>query len=622
MNNAASLAKVADLFQTHQAFIHCNQEELARLLSKINVKKFKKDETLFKAEQKAQNLYFILHGSVKVENDKIKNNTVNDIVGQESILGMSHYLSDVSAKTDSQIVELPIAELGAISAEVNFHQHVVDSFYRRLADKPIKEKTITKTDTDEEDDSAHVSYRVLLGWLAVLVCPLLVYYFLNATEGSPLSENAIIFAAILTSSSVMWIFRLLPDHLPSLFAVLGAVLLGVTNGSNAFVGFSSNSFFMALSILGLSVVIRSSGLSYRVLLHLLRIGPESKVWYNISFFSVGALLTPIVPTVNGRVAIVAPFLKDLLSGMSKKAGKAEGPRLKASLLFGTSLLSPIFLSSKSVNFIMFGMLPQQTQQAFQWLDWFIAASVCGGVLLILYSVTVFILYRHKQKVILPKYIVRQQISTLGALNPAEWSGVIGLLVLVGGLIFSSTHNIEVAWVALAIMFYLMMFGFLSPKDLRTKVDWNFLIFLGSLIGMINIINQVGLDSWLITHISWLSVYMKDDLSMFVALLALITTLVRLILPINATVIILATLLIPAAVAVNVNPWVIGFLILFLSETFFWPYQASYYLNFLSITQKHNEKNDPKMLILSIFIYIFKLVAIYISIPFWQNMGFI
>ena len=62
MNNDKSLAQVADIFQTHIAFSQCKQEELARLLSKISIKTFKKNDTLLNADQKAKSLFFVLEG--------------------------------------------------------------------------------------------------------------------------------------------------------------------------------------------------------------------------------------------------------------------------------------------------------------------------------------------------------------------------------------------------------------------------------------------------------------------------------------------------------------------------------------------------------------------------------
>ncbi|GAD02093.1 SLC13 family permease [Agarivorans albus] len=609
------LQVLSQFLKSNPAFSGCQKEDLARLLANITVVKLAPGEVVCRSGEDANNLYYLLEGELQTTNKDQVKGPISGFFGEESALGMRSYIYDIEVVESAELVVLPLAAILTLEAYSSFKQSLLDSFHSRLAGQ-----THIEVDLSPKHD-IEVGYRQIIGWLFAIITPLMIYWGLILSQ-QPLHQDAIYFASILGICSVMWIFRLLPDYVPGLFAVLSAVLLGITTSESAFSGFSSNSFFMALSILGLSAVIRSSGLSYRMLLHLLLIGPASKIWYNISFFSVGALLTPVVPTVNGRVTIVAPFLKDLLSGASKEAREQEGPRLKASLLFGASLLSPIFVSSKSVNFIVLGMLPQQVQQYFQWLDWLLAALVCGMVLLALYAVSLCWVYRNKQSLKLPKTTSLQQLKTLGSLNPAEWSSILGLIVLISALLFANIHRIEVAWVALAILFYLMMFGFLDPNQFRTKIDWSFLVFLGSLIGVVDIIHQVELDTWLTGKIYWLAAYMQESLALFVVLLAVIVSLIRLILPINATVIILATLLIPASIEVGVNPWVIGFLILFLSESFFWPFQASYYMQFLSLTTGIVSNDEAKLMKMNVLIYLFKLVAVYLSIPYWQSMGLI
>ncbi|MDO6762113.1 SLC13 family permease [Agarivorans sp. 1_MG-2023] len=615
MSDSAQLQALGDFLKATPAFAGCDKEDLARLLANISIEKLAAGERLCHTGDTADKLYYLLEGELETTNKDQVKGPISGFFGEESALGMRSYIYDIEVVDCAEVVVLPLETIKTLVRYSSFKQSLLDSFHARLAGQTHVEVDLSK------QPEVEIGYRLLVGWLFALITPVMIYMGLQYSDEG-LHQDAIYFASILGICSIMWIFRLLPDYVPGLFAVLSAVLLGITSSESAFSGFSSNSFFMALSILGLSAVIRSSGLSYRMLLHLLLIGPASKIWYNLSFFSVGALLTPVVPTVNGRVTIVAPFLKDLLSGASKEAREQEGPRLKASLLFGASLLSPIFVSSKSVNFIVLGMLPQQVQQYFQWLDWLIAAVVCCLVLLSLYVIALCWIYRNKQNLIIPKSISDQQLKTLGPLNPAEWSSILGLIVLIASLLFANIHRIEVAWVALAILFYLMMFGFLNPNQFRQKIDWSFLVFLGSLIGMVDIIHQVELDVWLTGKIYWLAAYMQESLALFVVMLALIVSLVRLVLPINATVVILATLLIPASIEVGVNPWVIGFLVLFLSESFFWPFQASYYMQFLSLTTGVVSDDEAKLMKMNIAIYLFKLIAVYASIPYWQSMGLI
>ena len=173
---------------------------------------------------------------------------------------------------------------------------------------------------------------------------------------------------------------------------------------------------------------------------------------------------------------------------------------------------------------------------------------------------------------------------------------------------------------LAILFFLLMFQFLSTKDFQQGIDWSFLIYLASLIGLVRAMEDVGLDRWISGNLTWLQPLMAQNMPQFVALLAVAIFAVRLILPINATVVIFATLLVPTAVNIAVNPWLIGFLVLLISESFIWPYQASYYAQFRSMARPEAGVDSPRLVILHCLEFLMKLTAVYVSFPFWRSIG--
>lgn len=72
---------------------------------------------------------------------------------------------------------------------------------------------------------------------------------------------------------ILWMFNVLIDYIPSILALLAFVLYGVAPTEVVLTGFSSQTFFMALSVFGLAAVIVMPGLGFRMLLWLLRIGP-------------------------------------------------------------------------------------------------------------------------------------------------------------------------------------------------------------------------------------------------------------------------------------------------------------------------------------------------------------
>jgi DASS family divalent anion:Na+ symporter len=231
-----------------------------------------------------------------------------------------------------------------------------------------------------------------------------------------------------------------------------------------------------------------------------------------------------------------------------------------------------------------------------------------------------LIFRNESAPSIPKSLVSAQAKMLGPMRPAEWAGMIGLAILLVSFLTAALHRIDVPWVAMAILFTLLMFGFIQDKQFREKIDWNFLIFLGALIGIVSSMQHTGLDVWLAKQLSFLNDYMANEFELFVLMLTAAIFIVRLALPINAVVVIFAALLIPTAVNIGVNPWLIGFIILLMSESFIWPYQASYFVMFISIAGPKGQADDKRLIWMNFAIILIKLAAIYASIPYWQYLG--
>jgi hypothetical protein len=71
--------------------------------------------------------------------------------------------------------------------------------------------------------------------------------------------------------------------------------------------------------------------------------------------------------------------------------------------------------------------------------------------------------------------------------------------------------------------------------------------------------------------------MRDHFGWFVLLLFVVINIIQLAAPINATAVILATVLMPLAQVNGVNEWLVGFIILMFSEIWWFPTSAAYYL---------------------------------------------
>ena len=427
------------------------------------------------------------------------------------------------------------------------------------------------------------------------------------------------FLAIFSSTIVMWVFSLVDEYIPGIFALLATLAMDLVPMPVILSGMASDGFMLAMSVLGLGAVIVASGLSYRLLLLLMLRLPNTPFWQNSAILGIGFLLTPLIPSINGRVALVSPFLSDMLEILRQKLKGVSANQLAVSAFTGVSLLSAVFLSSKSVNFVIFGLLPDQIQDQFQWLSWLQASAVTGLVLLVIYVLLAATLLRGHEPSHLSREQLAVQLSLLGRLKRGEWAAILGVGLFMLGVLTTSIHKVPSPWLGMAVLFGILLFGALNRKQFQQNIDWPFLIYLAGIVGIASAISYLGLGQTIATKLPWLGEYMHTNFSLFVLALSWVIFVMRLAVPISATIVILATILMPIAVHYGVNPWVVGFIILVLSEMWFFPYQCSYYLQFRQLT-KGQIFDEALFLRFNALFNLLKIVAIYASMPYWKSLG--
>lgn len=470
----------------------------------------------------------------------------------------------------------------------------------------------------EQQIQASVIAERPLGWFLAVVVPLALFFWMQQQEN--LTQNVILFLAIVSVPLIMWMFSLLPDFVPALFVVLLCLLFGLAPAEVVLSGFSSNGFLLTFSVLGLGVVITSSGLTYRYTLLLLKWLPEHTAWYQFALFFTGVLFTPVVPSIAGRAAISAPILLNMTQGLDPKTKKQSAGMLYSGGLDGVSFVSAIFLTSAPANLIIFGMLPQQEQQAFQFMYWLYAASLTGAIMLVLYLIVSAIYFRAYRSVEVSKADITKELKQMGAMSWREWWALAGIFVLAIGIVTASTHKIKIPFVAFSVFFVLLFLGVLSRDEFIKKIDWAFLFLLGCLIGVLATMNYLEIDKLLLLNLSVLGDYMRHDFHTFVIILSIAILGVRFFIPINSTILIFSTALLPISSASGVSPWLIGFIILLMAETSFFNYQSPHILYFRRVGKGDLEFNEWSITFFKALLVIVKLVAIYASIPFWLSIG--
>ncbi|MGL5743420.1 MAG: SLC13 family permease [Legionella sp.] len=466
--------------------------------------------------------------------------------------------------------------------------------------------------------------RLFLGIPEIVLVVLGIICFLLSfclSQSTSLDLPHASFTVMLGAAFIVWIFRIVPEYIPSIALILAALLLNIAPQNVVISGFTSDSFYIAVSVFAVGAIITKSRLFYRMSLVLLLHLPSKPSLLQKFLFLFGALITPIMSVQSSRVALMAPLLDDILESSAIHPRSDAANALANAAFNGCILLSTIFLTGKSSNFILFGLLSENNQWSGNWFYWLWAASFPGLLLITLFFIMHSVTFKartHKSYVQLKinHCKLKRELYTLGRLSFEEYIALTSLVLFSVGSVFSTWKNIPSFWICITVFALLLGTNVLSKKELVTKINWRFLFYFGAIIGVMHTIQNIGLESWLVINLKWLSDIATSTPFAFIIIIYVISWIGGLILGTMIAPAILFTLIIPFAHQGSVSHWVVAFVILMATEAWIFPYQSSYFLCFEELLKTNNNFHLNPLLKLNAWFSLLKLGIVIASIPFW------
>jgi len=199
---------------------------------------------------------------------------------------------------------------------------------------------------------------------------------------------------------------------------------------------------------------------------------------------------------------------------------------------------------------------------------------------------------------------------------------LGVLIAVILLwIFGKQLNLDNATVSFAGFVLLMLMGIVDKKGITNMVPWGSMMFIAFVLSMNSIIPATGLGDWLTAKIGAVLIPLMGNLPLFLALLCIGIYLVRLvIISQTLTTSMLYLLLMPIALKAGVNPWIIGFACAVPICTWNVLPQSVPFLSAFGAADGGEYPSFPESVKMSVFVMIWTIVALWVSIPVWKILG--
>jgi DASS family divalent anion:Na+ symporter len=425
---------------------------------------------------------------------------------------------------------------------------------------------------------------------------------------------------LLLGAAIAWLFEPVPDFVVALLLVAAWGIAGLAPLALSFSGFASSNWLVALAALALAVAMVRSGLLLRLALRLIRIFPSTHAGNVLALLLSGVLVTPLVPLGLARVAAVAPLAKELGQALGYQARSRATASLAFGGLLGYGMFSSIFLSGLAMNFFVHGLLPSAEQARFDWVFWLLAAAPAGAIMLVGSSLVVLAILRPEGAPHARPDTVRRQARALARLQKGELVTIGAVALLLVGFVSQPLTHLEISWIAVGALTVVVAGGALDQEAFRSGVDWAFLVFFGTLLSAGAVLRHAGVDTWIGGGISAVSHWLSHP-PLIVLALALFVVVCRLVLPWIPCTLILSVALVPAAPHFGVSPWVVGFVVLLGAITWVAPNQSDFcrLMNAASDGELFTARHAT---IVGVTITLVTLIAIGVSIPYWQALGLV
>ena len=585
---------------------------LARLVGSMERVEWAPGAVLCAAGQSAEYLYLIESGTAVLTTPTGRQAPLRALhCGEEAAAGLAHYACTVTATSQVIAWRLPRVTLADVAqVHPTLATEALLSLASTLGGEAIgggvgKGAAGTKW--------IPLTGREIGGWIAAIVLPAGIYF--GCVSGGFTTQSAL-FAAILGMVVVMWLFAIVDEFIPPIIAIVATLFVGLAPPTVALGGFASPSLMTMIGVFALASTIASSGLSYRVMLWLLARLPDRPFWQQTSMLLGGMALSPIVPSGNSRLSILLPLYRDMADGLRLPPRSTALTALMAATLSGALLFSPMMATSKPSSIATLNLLSVQAQHEFSGLFWLVAAGVAMVGLVGFHFLFMRWLLPAENPNPLPKERIREQLQLLGPLGFAEWLALGSFVAFLAGTATVSLHHVQPSWIAGCVLVTLLVCGSLGKMDFRKQLDWPMVFFLLGIDGLVRIMSYLKVDALIAKVVSGHLGFIDGSIELFVLAALVITVALRIGLPIAASALISAVILIPVAEANHINPWICIFLAALFSDIWFFPYQSSVWMQAASKGQTE-AINRVQFTRYNQCMNAARVAVAFLSIPYWK-----
>lgn len=437
-----------------------------------------------------------------------------------------------------------------------------------------------------------------------------------------LSQAGKVTLGLFLGAIILWLLDVFPFVVTCFILLIALVVTKTSSFATTFSGLTQTTWWLMLGAMGFSVALSKTGVLKRFSYQILRIFPSNFIGQASAVTTAGLLVNPMIPSVNVKIAMLMPMIKTVNDTVGYKP-RSKGAHGLWSIAYVSIVLgSYAFATSNLFSIIVQGILPAEGNIG--WFNWFIAAlpwlAIAGfGTLL----VTILMFKPKTEEGSMSKEFINQELAAMGAMGTQE---KLCLAILIGAVamwVFESQIGIASQVVALIAMTLVLALGIISIPEFKNGVPWDMLLMVGTMMGIGPVFEEVGLNAFIMETFTPVVNLVSGNVFIFLIAFSLLFSLVRMVITNVITLfVVFIPLFMPFAVALGINPWVLGFIALVSQTHWGLLYMSNFGIPAFGMWGGEEMLNYNELAKPSWVFCVLNLVAIAVSIPFWQIIGLI
>lgn len=448
---------------------------------------------------------------------------------------------------------------------------------------------------------------------AVLFAFILMPPFSGLTHVGMVGIGLFAWAVILMS------FQVLPDHIVFLIYACAVPLFGVLKFKDAFSSFGGDSWWTVLGALSIGVAASETGLLRRISLKIMSWLPHSYSGQVAAQLISGYITTPLIPSGIIRSSIIGPVTAEISQTMGLAKGSRASAGMFAAFYLGTVGFTCCFINGSSTGYLIDSYIAPEFK--FSYLGWVAGFLPWAIVTMGIVYLAIIKFYKPAEVRFLPKSYYDEKRIEIGPLSKKE--KIASVIMVVTLLLWMSepVHHLSAALVAVMSMAAYLITGCISNEALRSKMNWQLMIFYGCILNFGTVCVIHGIDKWLSVVLKPVVMPFAGNPYLFAIVLSLAVYAVRFMFcSWVAPVTILGMVFIPLGPSVGIHPWVVGMIVFTCIDIFVLRYQNFPYITSYAATD--NMASHKDVFPLALLRAGTGIVGILACIPAWQFLGLI